>query len=117
MNYYNYPNIMQYSQPGLFGSSGLFSSLFKNKINWSSLLSGTQKTLNVINQVVPIARQLPPIYKNAKTMFKVMNEFVKVDTPTSTTSQSNTSPTSNNTQTQRQENVNISYDNGPTFFL
>lgn len=77
MNFYNYP----YLNPA---STSLFSSLFRNKINWSGLLENTQRILNLVNQTVPIIKQVPPIYRNAKTMFKVMNEFRKVDTPQST---------------------------------
>ena len=71
MNFYNYP----YLNPA---STSLFSSLFRNKINWSGLLENTQRILNLVNQAVPIVKQVPPIYRNAKTMFKVMNEFRKV---------------------------------------
>ena len=47
-------------------------SLLKN-IKWSSLLEGTSKTLNVINQAIPVVYQVKPIINNAKTMFKVAN--------------------------------------------
>lgn len=40
-------------------------------INWSSLLDGTQKTLGVINQAIPIFYQVKPIISNAKTMFRI----------------------------------------------
>ncbi|MDD2181401.1 MAG: VrrA/YqfQ family protein [Bacilli bacterium] len=111
MNYYNIPN-MNYAR------GGLFSSLFRNGINWSSLLNNTQQTLNLVNQVVPIVKQVPPIYRNAKTMFKVMNEFKRVDTPKSIgTSTANSEQSNNTNQEKYQENVNYSYQNGPTFFL
>lgn len=54
------------------------------KINWSSLLNNTQKTLNIINQAIPIVYQVKPILNNAKTMFKVISA-VKDDTPTTNT--------------------------------
>ncbi|MFA5603490.1 MAG: VrrA/YqfQ family protein [Bacilli bacterium] len=110
MNYYNYP-FMNYSRPGLF------SSLFQNKINWGSLLNNTSRTLNLINQAVPIIQKIPPIYRNAKTMFKVMNEFRRVDTPTSKASSNSKSTPNNKTETKRQDNVNSNYEGGPTFFL
>lgn len=62
-------------------SVGLFSRLFKNGINWGTILSNTQKTLNIINQAIPVIKQAGPIVNNAKTMFKIMNEFKKVDVP------------------------------------
>ena len=43
------------------------------KINFSKLLDGAQKTLNIINQSIPIIYQIKPLYENTKTAFKVMN--------------------------------------------
>ena len=57
-------------------------SLLKN-IKWSSILDGTSKTLNVINQAIPVVYQVKPIINNAKTMFKIaniMNNPVEEDT-------------------------------------
>lgn len=82
-------------------SNGLFSSL-RNGINWSGILNGTQRTLGLINQAIPLVKQAAPMVRNAKTMFKVMNEFKKVDTPNN----------SNNIK----ENVQIE-TNGPKFFI
>lgn len=42
-------------------------------INWSNILNNTQKTLNVINQAIPVYYQIKPIWGNAKTMFKMVN--------------------------------------------
>ena len=81
MNYYNpyfittYPNMLSSTQ-----TTSLFASL-KGNLTLSNVLNGTQKTLNFINQLIPVARQLTPMMRNAKTMFKVMNEFKKVETP------------------------------------
>ena len=63
--------------------AGIFNSLFRNtrSINWSSILNGTQKALNIANQAIPVIKQVTPMMQNAKTMFKVMNEFKKVETP------------------------------------
>lgn len=115
--YYNFPFMMPHTNPGLFSNFGLFGSLFRGGINWSSLLSGTQKTLNVINQIIPIVKQIPPIYRNAKTMFRVMNEFQKIDNTPSKTNDVNVSPTSPTPSTNYQKKVNQNYSNGPTFFL
>ena len=77
MNYY-----LPYQMPYFENTKvGLFNKIFKNKINWSSLLSNTQKTLNIINQTIPVIKQAGPVINNTKTMFKLMNEFKKVDTP------------------------------------
>lgn len=64
-----FPN--QYVRPSLF-SRGL--SLTKG-INWSGLLDGTQKTLGVINQAIPIVYQVRPMLTNARTMFKIADQI------------------------------------------
>lgn len=51
-----------------------FFSNFKN-MNWSTFLDGTQKTLSIINQAIPVIYQIKPIYQNAKTIFKVAKEL------------------------------------------
>ena len=51
------------------GLTGLFK-----KFNFSSFLNGASKTLNVVNQAIPIYYQVKPMISNAKTMFKVMKE-------------------------------------------
>ena len=62
-------------------TTGLLSKIFKNGINWSTILTNTQKTLNIINQTIPVIKQAKPVITNAKTVFKIMNEFKKVETP------------------------------------
>lgn len=103
MNY----NPYFYSMPGFavnYARPSLFSRFFKG-INFSSILSGTQKTLNVVNQTIPLIKQAKPLIHNAKTMFKVMNEFKKNDTF------SNKKEVANHiNKTKNQEII------GPTFF-
>ena len=60
-----YPNpymMTSATKAGLL-SKGL-SSL--KTVNWGSLLEGTQKTLGVINQAIPVVYQIKPIINNAK---------------------------------------------------
>ena len=117
MNYYNpyftYPYMPTVTQT----SGGILSKLFGKGINWSSLLSGTQKTLGVVNQAIPLVKQVSPVMKNAKTMFKIMNEFKKVDTPISNNIQTQT--TNLNKDNSKIENIVIEQksNNGPTFFI
>ena len=58
-----------YSNPSILTKT---LSVFKN-IKWATLLDGTQKTLGVINQAIPIVYQVKPIVSNAKTLFKIAN--------------------------------------------
>jgi len=110
MNYYN-PYFYSYPYAPIgteIAKTGMFSRLFGG-INMSSILSGTQKTLNIVNQTIPLIKQASPIIKNAKTMFKVMNEFKKVDAPSTSVS---------STEVENESTNNYeSYDDGPTFFI
>ncbi len=113
MNYYNpYFGYPYYSSSA---SNSLFSNLFKG-LNFSKVLSGTQKTLNIVNQTIPIVKQLNPVFKNAKTMFKIMNEFKKNDTPVNNqTNDLNAKQES----TKKEDTISVHKynNNSPTFFL
>lgn len=116
--YYPYLSAMPYTQAAT-SSGGIFSKLFSG-LNFSSILSGTQKTLNIVNQTLPLVKQASPLIKNAKSMFRLMNEFKKVDTPDVSESPSANefaaSTNSNNSVSNTiKEETNIS--SGPTFFL
>lgn len=68
-----FPNA--YVRPSLF-SRGLQAG---KAINWSGLLDGTQKTLGVINQAIPIVYQVKPLIGNAKAMFKIADALNSSD--------------------------------------
>ena len=99
---------------------GLFSAL-KTKINWGTILTNTQKTLNIVNQAIPLVYQVKPIINNAKTIFKVMGA-VRDDGNTYNTYNTNNSPAQQkNTLLINERNImtssNTNYSNQPTFFL
>ncbi len=97
-----------------FRAAGAASTgaIAKTGINWANLLSNTQKTLNIVNQAIPLVYQVKPIVNNAKTMFKIASEFGKSNT-------NNTETSSNEVQNyETNETENISFDNeGPNFFI
>lgn len=102
-----------------YGSkAGLFSA-FK-KINWGNFLTNTQKTLGVINQAIPIAYQVKPIWNNAKTMFRIMGA-IKDDGKQTQVSKNNNSNTLNNSNELNNTSTNQynfqSDINQPNFFL
>ena len=70
-------------------------SLLKN-IKWGTLLDGTQKTLGVINQAIPIVYQVKPIINNAKTMFNIAKIMNSPNDNTYNTIQTGTTENSNN---------------------
>lgn len=114
MNFYNpYYYVMPTVTSNL--GRGLLGGTLRSGINWSSILNGAQRTLGLVNQAIPLVKQAAPMVRNAKTMFKVMNEFKKVETPNNQNSNnvSNYNNISNNTETN---NEYIS-DSGPTFFV
>ncbi len=120
MNYYPY-----YSALGSVpAKTGLFSSIFSSlkNVGFSNIIANTSKTLGIINQTIPMIRQVTPIVNNAKTMFKVMNEFKKIDTPNKPIQTNINSARNNNKKESNIENDNNASSteeniNLPTFFI
>ncbi|MBR2997696.1 MAG: hypothetical protein IKF37_01290 [Bacilli bacterium] len=76
-------------------------SMFKN-LKWTEFLDGTQKTLGVINQAIPIVYQVKPLVNNTKTLFKIASA---INTP-------NTNQ--NNRKIIKEKEVS---NNSPIFYL
>ena len=66
------PNFYYY--PHSFWAKAINS--IKN-FNWGGLLSGANKTLNVVNQSIPLVKQAKPMFNNIRSMVNVMREFGK----------------------------------------
>ena len=119
MNFYNpYYYMMPTATSGL--GRGLLGGAARGSINWSSILNGAQRTLGLVNQAIPLVKQAAPMVRNAKTMFKVMNEFKKVETPDTNTRNNNVSRNVDNTSeinASNDGNVQMVSDGGPTFFV
>ena len=81
-------------------------------IKWGSLLEGTQKTLGVINQAIPIVYQVRPLLSNARTLFRVASAINSND---DMEEESNTINNSNYESNTNYENEKDSI--GPKFFL
>ena len=98
--YYTLPTALTQPKIGLlerlFGSTG---------VSINNFLNGTQKVLNIANQTIPLVKQVKPIIGNAKTMFRVMNEFKKSDKP--------------NIVEQKEfiNNIETNDNTGPKFFI
>ena len=110
----NYPYMnMANTGASLSGASKLSNLL--SKINFSSILTNTQKTLNVVNQAIPLYHQVKPVVSNIKALGKIGKEFTKMNNTTTTNNNNN-----NNTNNTQNNNINNSlYDNvpNPTFFI
>ncbi len=107
MNYYPYYPVIP-TRPSLFG-------IFRN-FNFGSILSGTQKVLNIANQTIPLIKQVSPVFKNAKTMFKVVNEIRKPD-PINYENKKKSNETKVNKEVSNVENIKNESINGPIFFV
>lgn len=105
--YYNFPYNYLSQAPKVGGIKSILGS-----IKWSSILNGTQKTLNIVNQAIPIIKQVGPIVNNAKTMFRVMNEFKNIDSKTN----ENVSLQNNNTNSTINKKTSYQSNQGPTFY-
>ena len=74
---------------------------------------GTSSTLlNVVNQTIPIVKQVSPIVKNAKSMFKIMDEFKRVDEVPKVATKSK--PTK---KVEIKDERNIDFSGKPVFFV
>lgn len=77
-------------------------------INWSTLLDGTQKTLGVINQAIPVVYQIKPIVSNAKTIFRIADSLKSDDNK-------------NTTPVQQEQNIptptKVEPSNSPIFYI
>lgn len=93
-------------------ASGIAKTSLLRKINWASLLTNAQKTLNVVNQAIPLYYQVKPVFSNIKTLGKIGKELNKTPISNQNNIIQNSTP---------QNNINNDYqDNNipnPTFFL
>ena len=92
-------------------TSGLLS-----KVNWGNMLSNAQKTLNLVNQAIPLYYQVKPMFNNIKTIGKIGKEFSNIN------NSQNNIKTNNNVNNNIIENTsqNNTQENSipkPTFFL
>lgn len=113
------------------GKTGLLSKLTSGlsgikTINWGGLINNTSKTLGIINQTIPLVRQVGPMVTNMKSMIKVASLFKdETDIPRNTqrSQVQNQNKVPNNTQknptneTTYSKNTTEEYTESPTFFI
>lgn len=122
MNYYN-PYL--FSAPMTTAAMnaprvGLLARLFgRSGVTLGGIINGTQRVLTFANQAIPFVKQVRPIIGNAKTMFKVMNEFKKSERPRNNTNTNYVNKNINNNIKHSNEINNVENNNqdGPTFFM
>lgn len=82
-------------------------------INWGNLINTTSKTLGIINQAIPMVRQVGPMVNNMRSMLRVASLF-KDETDVKRTPDNNDKNTTNSTtnhQSTRTSNTNTNYQN------
>ena len=106
----------------LFGKLGNAVGAIKS-FNWGGLINNTSKTLGIINQTIPLVRQVGPMVGNMRSMLKIASAF-KDETDTSSTNNQNITKnqpqnTNNTTYDNRKEEKIVDYttNNSPTFFI
>ena len=61
--------INSFSQAAKTG--GLFSKIGGSKITLSGILTGAQKTIGTVNQIVPLYNQVKPMFQNSKILLNI----------------------------------------------
>jgi len=115
---------------GLFYRLGLGNTMrgissIPRGINWQGLLGGASRTLNVINQAIPVVKQIGPMYNNMKSMLKVASLFKDETDPVprkiNNTNANNNTNNNSASETINEEKENTittnSYSNSPNFFI
>ena len=118
----------------MYGSRGLMpfsrglgvgTGFARTGINWLGFLNGTQRTLGLVNQVIPLINQARPFYNNMRTMFRIAQAFKdrpkNSDSNTSNTSSDSNIITNNNdkiveNKSEASTASQVKYENKPTFF-
>ncbi len=109
---YNSPNFFPYqsmyysSMPTPSPKVSLFSKL--KGANWSNFLNNTSRTLNVINQAIPLYYQVRPLIRNASTLFRIA-DIIRSD-------EKEVTPQAKTSSQPKKEETSVSSDQ-PTFFL
>lgn len=109
-------NQIPYGAASPFLSSGTAKTSFLSKINWSTLLSNTQKTLNVVNQAIPLYYQVKPIFGNIKTLGRISKELGNIKTQNDVNLNTTTNNITNSNDGNINQNNKETYPE-PTFFL
>ena len=110
----------------LLGLGGRSALAGPRTFNFSSLLGNASKALNVVNQAIPIVKEVGPMVNNMKSMIKIASIFKDETDTTPVRTQNNISQNTNQTQTSNitkesdtisSTTINQNNNNEPNFFL
>ncbi len=84
-----------------------------NGLTFGKVIGGISKTLNLVNQAIPLYKQMRPIISNAGSILSIFKEFNK---PDSMVSPNKKSITTHDTPFSKETKVASITTNNPTFF-
>lgn len=82
-------------------------------LTFGKVISGISKTLNIVNQAIPLYKQVRPIINNAGSILSIFKEFNKPDTDTNIKEKS---ITLKDTSLPLKSTIKRITTNSPTFF-
>ena len=60
----------------------MFPNPVRSGLTLTKVIGGMSKTLNVVNQLIPLYKEAKPIISNAQNAFKIAKEFMIPDNNT-----------------------------------
>ena len=112
--------INQVARIGLFEKLGNTIKGIKS-LNWGGFINNTSKTLGIINQTIPLVKQVGPIVGNMRSMIKIASIFKDETEPNTKliNNHNKKNKTSNNKTVYKQDDNNPTNneDYSPNFFI
>ena len=84
-----------------------------NSLSLGKIIGGLSKTLNIVNQALPLYKQIKPIINNASGILSIFKEFNKPDVTSSVITLKEKSTQTSTVDAKIIETSNL---NTPTFF-
>ena len=60
----------------------MFPNPVRSGLTLTKVIGGMSKTLNVVNQLIPLYKEAKPMLSNAQNAFKIAKEFMTPDNKT-----------------------------------
>lgn len=90
----------------------MFPNPVRSGLTLTKVIGGMSKTLNVVNQLLPLYKEAKPMLSNAQNAFKIAKEFMTPNTTVSVKSKSKTAPLP-----QTKNETSLQTSNRPVFFV
>lgn len=90
----------------------MFPNPVRSGLTLTKVIGGMSKTLNVVNQLLPLYKEAKPMLSNAQNAFKIAKEFMTPNTTVAVKSKSKTAPS-----LQTKNETSLQTSNRPVFFV